>query len=243
MRSGWPVLLCIVSTSVFFPAHTPACAQSSPHPTLAALDSARRTRDESQLNLLKTQLNQRIAEYPKDAQATYYLALVKAYLVDPVEFRKDKKSASAQLDDAISTVQHAIELDEHSSDAHSLLADLLGRKIGYGGMFAGPKLGPKVKEENKRALALDDRNPRAWASLGRQYLMAPAMFGGDVSKAIESFQKSLALDPQQDETWVWLAQAFKKKGDKPKAHDALDKALQLNPQSPLARNVAASLSQ
>jgi Tfp pilus assembly protein PilF len=83
----------------------------------------------------------------------------------------------------------------------------------------------------------------AWASLGRQYLMAPAMFGGDVNKAIESFQKSLVLDPQQDETWVWLAQAFKKKGDKPQAREAIDKALLLNPKSQFARNAAASLSQ
>jgi hypothetical protein len=49
-------------------------------------------------------------------------------------------------------------------------------------MFAGPKFGPKVKEENAKAMALDDKNPRVWASLGRQYLMAPKMFGGDVTK-------------------------------------------------------------
>jgi hypothetical protein len=44
-------------------------------------------------------------------------------------------------------------------------------------MFAGPKFGPKVKEENAKAMALDDKNPRVWASLGRQYLMTPKMFG------------------------------------------------------------------
>jgi tetratricopeptide (TPR) repeat protein len=73
--------------------------------------------------------------------------------------------------------------------------------------------------------------------------MAPAMFGGNVNKAIESFQKSLALNPQQDETWIWLGLAFKKKGDTTKAREALDKALQLNPQSPFAHNASRSLSQ
>jgi len=38
------------------------------------------------------------------------------------------------------------------------------------------------------------------------------MFGGDVPKAIESFQKSLAFDTSPDETWVWLAKAFQKQG-------------------------------
>ena len=122
-----------------------------------------------------------------------------------------------------------------------LLADLYGRKISYGGFTAGPKYGPMVKKENQRALELDAKNPRAWASLGRQYFMAPKMFGGDTGKAVESFRKSLELDPQQDETWVWLAKAYQKQGDKAGAHDAIQHALQLNPQSGFARDIGASL--
>ena len=89
------------------------------------------------------------------------------------------------------------------------------------------------------------RRQKPWcvAILGRQHLMAPAMFAGNVNKAIESLQKSLALNPQQDETWIWLGLAFKKKGDTTKAREALDKALQLNPQSPFAHNASRSLSQ
>jgi hypothetical protein len=48
-------------------------------------------------------------------------------------------------------------------------------------------------------------------ALGRQYLNAP--FGGDVDKAIENFRKSTELDPNSDETFVWLAMALRKKGD------------------------------
>jgi predicted Zn-dependent protease len=107
-------------------------------------------------------------------------------------------------------------------------------------MLAGPKFGPKVKEENANAIALDGKNPRVWASLGRQYLMAPKMFGGDVNKAIESFQKSLALDASQDETWVWLAKAFEKQGARAKAHDAIQHAFALNPELPWVKFSAAS---
>lgn len=43
-------------------------------PLTASLEAARRTRDESQLQLLKTQLDQRISQNPNDAQAQYQLA-------------------------------------------------------------------------------------------------------------------------------------------------------------------------
>jgi tetratricopeptide (TPR) repeat protein len=169
--------------------------------------------------------------------------MVQGYLVDVYEMRKDKKAAAAAIDKAIEAAQRSIQLNDKSSDAHSLLADLYGRKIPLGNaMLAGPKFGPKVKEENAKAMALDDKNPRVWSSLGRQYLMAPKMFGGDITKAMESFQKSLSIGPSQDETWVWLARAFEKQGDKAKARDAIQHALTLNPDSPWIKEASNSLN-
>jgi tetratricopeptide (TPR) repeat protein len=211
-------------------------------PLAAAIEAARKTHDEAQLQALKTQIEQNIARNPNDALTYYDLARVQSYLMDVYEMRRDKKAAGAAVDKAIEAAQRSIQLDDKSSDAHSLLADLYARKIAYGGMFAGAKFGPKVGEENKKAMALDDKNPRVWASLGRQYLMAPKMFGGDVTKAIESFQKSLAIDPSQDETWVWLARAFQKQGDKTKAQGAIRHALTLNPDSPWVKDAANSLN-
>ena len=66
------------------------------------------------------------------------------------------------------------------------------------------------------------------------------MFDGDFTKAINSFQKSLAIDSAQDEIWVWLAKAFQKQGDT-KARDAIQHALSLNPESRFVRAEAASL--
>lgn len=208
----------------------------------AAIELARKARDEKQLLSLKAQLEQQVAQNANDAVLFLDLARVQEYLADVYEMRKDKKGTVAAIDKAIEAALHSIQLNDKSAEAHSLLADLYGRKISLGnGMFAGPKFGPKVKEENARAMALDDKNPRVWSSLGRQYLMAPKMFGGDVSKAIESFQKSLAMDASQDETWVWLARAFQKQGDKTKARDAIQHALSLNPDSPWVKFSAASL--
>src|SRR6202165_4906028 len=230
-------LLSIAST-------VPACASAADDPLGAAVEAARKTHDEKQLQSLKSQLEQMIAQNPNDAGLYLDLARVQEYFLDVYEMRKDKKAAGGAVDKAIDAAQRSIQLNDKSADAHSLLADLYGRKISLGNaMFAGPKFGPKVKEENAKAMALDDKNPRVWASQGRQYLMAPKMFGGDVTKAIESFQKSLAFDTSQDETWVWLAKAFQKQGDTSKAREAIQRALQLNPENLFAKATASGLQQ
>jgi tetratricopeptide (TPR) repeat protein len=211
-------------------------------PLSAAVESARKTCDEKQLTSLKAQLEQQVAQNASGAVLLLDLAKVHFYLLDVYEMRKDKKAAGTAVDKAIETAQRSVQLNDKSADAHSLLADLYGRKISLGNaMFAGPKFGPKVKEENAKAMALDDKNPRVWASLDRQYLMAPRMFGGDMTKAVESFQKSLAIDPSQDETWIWLGKAFQKQGDTSKARDAVQRALSLNPGSRFAQVTVASL--
>jgi len=220
----------------------PASASAADDPLGAAVEAARKTHDEKQLHSLKAQLEQIAAQNPNDAGIYFELAKVHEYFLDLYEMRKDKKAAGETVDKAIDAAQRSIQLNDKSADAHSLLADLYGRKISLGNaMFAGPKFGPKVKEENAKAMALDDKNARVWASLGRQYLMTPKMFGGDVPKAIESFQKSLAFDTSQDETWVWLAKAFQKQGDTSKAREAVQHALSLNPESRFAQAAAASL--
>ncbi len=108
---------------------------------------------------------------------------------------KNEEAAGDAVDKPIDAARRSIHLNDKSANAHSLLADLYGRKISLGNaMFAGPKFGPKVQAENAKAMASDDKNPHVWARLGREYLMTPKMFGGDIAKAKESFQKSLAVD-------------------------------------------------
>ncbi len=243
-KSAYLFFLAVAYAAPFFVALAASgLVSAADDPLAAALEAARKSHDEKQLQSVKTQVEQKLSQHTNNAGLYLDLARVQEYLADVYEMRKDKKAAAATVDKAIDAAQHSIQLNDKSADAHSLLADLYGRKISLGNpMFAGPKFGPKVKEENAKAMALDDKNPRVWASSGRQYLMTPKMFGGDVAKAIESLQKSLAIDPPQDETWVWLARAYKKQGDKAKAQDAINHALKLNPDSPWLKNAANSLN-
>ncbi len=110
---------------------------------------------------VKTQLEQKIVQNPNDAGAYLYLARIQEYLLDVYEMRKDKRAAGEAVDKAIDAARRSIQLNDKSADAHSLLAGLYGRKISFSNaMFAGPKFGPKIKEENAKAMALDDKNPR-----------------------------------------------------------------------------------
>jgi tetratricopeptide (TPR) repeat protein len=219
-----------------------ACAQTG-DPELAG---ALRLLEEGRTTLAEKALNDARDYFlkltQKDAGSVIYfyeLARVDLYRCNAADMRKDNKAALAAMEAAISEALEAIKLNQASADQHSLLADLYGRRVSLGGFMLGARFGPKIVAENKRAQALDGANPRVLASLGRQYLHAPKMFGGDVDKAIASFQKSTELDPKEYETFVWLAIAERKKGDSDAANKAVDEALRLNPRSVFAQNTKA----
>jgi tetratricopeptide (TPR) repeat protein len=224
-------LLVLMAVTVAHAQLDPQLAQTIEH--------ARTSLDPDALNHARELALAQTKQHPDNADAFYQLARVNSYRTDAYTMLHAKKDAEHALDEAIDNLQQSLKLNEKSSDAHSLLADCYGRKIGLGTpMFTGPKFGPKIDAENRRALELDPNNPRAYASHGRQYFEAPKMFGGDLDKAIESFRKSTQLDPKSDETFVWLAMALRKKGDAAGAQQAIQQALTLNPESVFAKQNA-----
>jgi len=137
-------------------------------------------------------------------------------------------------------LQQSLKLNEKSAEAHSLLADLYGRKISFGiGMFAGPKYGPKVQAENRRAFELDceqfRRFRQPWPTVSG---VAENVWLADVDKAIADFRKATQLDPKSDENFVWLALALRKKGDNASADQAMGEALRLSPRNAFASQAA-----
>jgi tetratricopeptide (TPR) repeat protein len=228
------LLLLFLSRGAFAQAPDPAQAEG-----LRLLEEGRTTLEEKPLAGARDYFTGLTQKDGNNAVYFYQLAGADSYLVESSEIRRDRKSAERALDAAIAAVQRALSLNDKSADAHSLLADLYGRKISFGGFFAGMRYGSKVDAENQRAVALDARNARVYSSLGRQYLHAPKMFGGNMDKAIDNFRKASQLDPSSDEIFVWLAIAYRKKGDTANADQALQQALRLNPRSVFAKNTAA----
>jgi tetratricopeptide (TPR) repeat protein len=225
------LLLLVLVTFASAQAPKPALAKG-----LDLLEQGRTSLDEAKLAAARSYFTSLTEKDSNNFADWYALARAQWYQVEAFAEHGNKKDAERALEDAIISVQRAISIDDKSADAHSLLADLYGRKISFGGFMAGAKFGPKSDSENKKALALDPKNPRVHASLGRQYLHAPKMFGGDIDKAIAQFKQATELDPKSDEAFVWLSVAYRKKGDVPAADKALQEAWRLNPGSQFARN-------
>jgi predicted Zn-dependent protease len=230
------ILLWLLSVLTFAQVADPA-----PTAGLQLLDEARTTLKAEALNQARDYFLKLTRQNPGNALYFCELARVDYYRSSSVRESKSNKTAASILDQAIGEAQESLKLDERSAAAHSLLADLYGSKIGFGvGFMLGARFGPKVDAENKRALELDSNNPQVLASLGRQYLHAPKMFGGDLDKAIANLQRSIGRDPTAAETYVWLAIAYRKKGDMAAANKALDEALRRNPRSMFALNTKAA---
>jgi tetratricopeptide (TPR) repeat protein len=203
------------------------------------LEEGRSALDERTLTAARKVFEECIHRDGKHPACYYGLARSDSYLVKAKESQNDKKAAERWLDSAIEKARSCIVLNDRSTDAHALLADFYGSKIGFGGMFAGMRYGPKANDETQRPFLLDPKNPRAYAVVGRKYLYSPKMFGGDLDKAIDSFRRSTMIDPHGDEAFVWLAIAYRKKGDEIHSQAAVAEALRLNSRSVFAKRVQA----
>lgn len=197
------------------------------------LEEGRTLLDASVLNAARNAFAQCAQLDPKNEACVIGLARTEFYLVKAEEAAKHADAAHKMLDNAVSDAQKAVALDDRSANAHALLADLYGAKIT--GMMSGMRYGPKANAEDQRALQLDSNNAFVYAVLGRKYFYSPSAFGGDIDKAIDSFKRAVALDPQADEDFVWLAKAYRKKGDAAHSQEALAQALRLNPRSVFAQ--------
>ncbi len=205
------------------------------------LDDGRSTLEVSALSTARGLFEECVRRDPNNFVCFYGLARTAFYLARAKETQKDKDSAKKWRDTAITDVRHAIELNDRMAEAHALLADLYGAKIT--GMLSGIQFGPKANAEIQRAFQLNPSNGQAFAVVGRKYLYAPRGFGGDLDKAIDSFRKAIALDPRNDEDFVWLAIAHRKKGDTESANAAITQALQLNSRSVFALRVQSGATE
>ncbi len=86
----------------------PASVSAAHDPLGAAVAAARKTHDEKQLQSLKAQLEQLIAQNSNDAGIYLDLARVHEYFLDAYEMRKDKKAAGETVDKAIDAAQRSI---------------------------------------------------------------------------------------------------------------------------------------
>jgi tetratricopeptide (TPR) repeat protein len=125
------------------------------------------------------------------------------------------------------------------SGGYRLLGESQMRIISLKGWLQALTLAGTAKSNLERALELDPQNAEAHLALGVYYLYAPALFGGNLERAMSEFQKSATLT--SDETvqflsYRWQGVAYAKLGKIAEAKEAFQKALAIYPKSAWDRN-------
>ena len=106
----------------------------------------------------------------------------------------------------------------------------------YGGdaensTLAGLATVQDIRSEMETVIKLDEKfqGGSAYLALGRLYLQAPKVLGGDTSKAVEYLKKGLAITPNNSLMMYYLAQAYASENRDAEAKKLIDEVLTMTP--------------
>ena len=88
-----------------------------------------------------------------------------------------------------------------------------------------------IKGEMEAVIKIDEKfqGGSAYLGLGRLYLKAPKVLGGDTSKAIEYLKKGMAIAPTNSQMKYYLAEAYDSEGRDADAKKLIDEILSMQP--------------
>jgi tetratricopeptide (TPR) repeat protein len=196
----------------------------------ASIVTARKARDRGDVKTLQSEISnaEQKASVTKSFDDYIRLALLQNWMCEAAESSNNRKLVKAAAEAGIAAAEMAVSVNPKSSQAHQLLADLLGQ-LAPNVMGGGMKYGQRSTDEADTAINLDPRNAEAYVTRGISYLYTPEAFGGNKQKALEFFTKAAELDAHLDTPHIWLALFYL---EAEKAGDALreiNEARRLNP--------------
>ncbi|MEW5251009.1 tetratricopeptide repeat protein [Microbulbifer discodermiae] len=182
------------------------------------------------------------------SELSYEVAYVNYRLALTLMLNEKKADAEILLNkaEAILTEREV----ENSSLDYSLLASVYSLKAGMG-MFSGPVNGKKSSDSILKAQKLDRQNPQIWLVKGLSAYHTPKVFGGSDNKAIQFFNKAIALYSNDmdravywglEEALVWRAILHKKNGHEEEAIKDLERALHYRKNFPWAKELLVKFS-
>ena len=167
--------------------------------------------------------------------ATYYLTLAEMDKAEPY------------IKEGQDYLKKAMELDPDFGELDAFYAYMLGFEIALNPEKA-MSLGFQTYQYFGKAFEKSPENPRVHYLKGVSDLYTPAEYGGGADAAIKTLTKSVDLfekenieDPVlpswgKDEAYTFLAIAYNQKGDKEKAVEFFQKALEINPEFKMAKD-------
>ena len=172
--------------------------------------------------------------------ATYYLILMEMDKAEPY------------IKEGQDYLEKAVELNPDFGELDALCAYMLGFEIALNPEKA-MSLGLKTYQYFGKAFEKSPENPRVYYLKGVSDLYTPVEYGGGadaavktLTKSVELFEKENIQDPLlpswgKDEAYTFLAIAYSQKGEKDKAEELFQKALEINPEFMMARDELGKL--
>ncbi|MBD3246236.1 MAG: tetratricopeptide repeat protein [Candidatus Omnitrophica bacterium] len=203
--------------------------ERSPEMKEALWGGAEVLRRENQFKESARILEELISKHPGYAPAYISLAYIR-YL------EMDFRECAGLAMDVIRMDQAEVDQTNYVR-AHTLFAGAKGMLAHYGGPIAKVMSGRQVMPYLKKAEEIDPDAPAVLMGLGSYYLLTPPLLGRDVEKAKRYLQQAVKEDPLFPDAYVRLGQAYRMQGNEKKYRQYLRKALELDPNHVIARDV------
>jgi tetratricopeptide (TPR) repeat protein len=95
---------------------------------------------------------------------------------------------------------------------------------------------PIAKSALRKAIELDSAGTNRNSGFALRQLGYYSLLAKENEDAIGLLERSVAIIPQDEQAWVWLAQGYHNAGNKSRACEAYDRALAINPRGAVALN-------
>jgi tetratricopeptide (TPR) repeat protein len=165
----------------------------------------------------------------QSAEAEYRLALAYSYAAEVAMELRDKKKAERLAGAGVEAARRALSKKPSDAEYHRILGELCGQVIPANPVFGSLKYGECARDEINKAIELDNRLALAYVSRGVGNFYLPASMGGGVDLALKDFDKAISLSPNLGEAYLWKGIALRKINRHAEARQALQRALQLDP--------------
>ncbi|MHA7130546.1 tetratricopeptide repeat protein [Algoriphagus namhaensis] len=149
---------------------------------------------------------------------------------------EDEKMFDDYVDNCEAHLEDLLESKKYGADAKALLSSVFGFKMAYS-TWKSMVLGPKSSKLLDQAVAENPNSPIVLKMLASNKYFTPAMWGGDVDKSLELFQKSSRLFAASgtESNWMhldnlaWEGIILTEQGRTQEAKKVYQKALELEP--------------
>ena len=193
-------------------------------PKLNDLVTARDTQDINKLDWMIKQLQP--ANTP---QGEYRLALAYSYAAEVAMELHDKRKSENLAEAGLEVARKAEASSANSAQYHMLVGQLCGQVIPANPIMGTLKYGQCARDEIDKAIQLDPKLAEAYVTRGVGNYYLPSQMGGGPELAIKDFDKAISLDPSLANAYLWKGVALRKMNKNAEARDALQRALELDP--------------